>query len=172
MPRKPNKACLHCASLSVEAAIALHGVDGDNCWNPQVCHRKRSHYRHRDDNNAIRRRLRRQNLTAGVAQVSEPIEITLSEPAMTPAAVLVLYRQHSDAPVHAVAAEVWQGNQKVAEVKPIHCMGMRGDRVSAYIKEMLVSLHQQFDIARFEDVIKEIPVSRCPIVGCPLKSEV
>lgn len=170
MARKLNKVCQHCASLSVEEAIALHGEAGDNCWNPEVCHRRRSHYRHRDDNNAIRRRLRKQSQQVASRQLGEPLEITLPEVPIAPAAVLVLYRQQSDTPVHAVAAEVWQGSQKVAEIKPVHCMGMRADRVSAYIKSMLASLNQQFAVSRFEDVIKEIPVDRCPIENCPLKS--
>ncbi|MBD2098866.1 hypothetical protein H6F90_27775 [Trichocoleus sp. FACHB-591] len=88
---------------------------------------------------------------------------------IAPAAILVLYRQQTDAPVHAVAAEVWQENQLVAVVPPIHCMGLKGDRVSAYIKEMLASLAQQFGVTRFEDVIKEVPVAQCPIEPCPLR---
>lgn len=103
------------------------------------------------------------------SSTSSPIEVTISPPEFAPAAILVLYRQHSNTPVHAVAAEIWKGDQKLAEVKAIHCMGMKGDRVSAYIKEMLVSLNQQFGVSRFEDVIKEVPVENCPIENCPLK---
>lgn len=90
-------------------------------------------------------------------------------PLVVPAAILVLYRQNSNAPVHAVAAEIWQGDQKIAEVKAVHCMGMKGDRVSAYIKEILVSLSQKFGVTRFEDVIRDVPVEYCPISRCPLK---
>ena len=99
------------------------------------------------------------------------IEVTPPALLSTPAAILVLYRQHSNAPVHAVAAEVWQDNQKVAEVKAMHCMGMKGDRVSAYIKEVLRSLSQPFGVTRFEDVVKEVPVHQCPIAHCPLKND-
>ncbi|MBD2121048.1 hypothetical protein [Trichocoleus sp. FACHB-262] len=88
---------------------------------------------------------------------------------IAPAAILVLYRQQTNAPVHAVAAEVWQENQPIAVVPAIHCMGLKGDRVSAYIKEMLASLAQQFGVTRFEDVIKEVPVAQCPIEPCPLR---
>ncbi|MBF2027658.1 MAG: hypothetical protein IGS48_12955 [Oscillatoriales cyanobacterium C42_A2020_001] len=97
-----------------------------------------------------------------------PIVIAPPPVPIVPAAILVLYRQHANAPVHAVAAEVWQGDQRIAEVKPVHCMGMKGDRVSAYIKEVLVSLNQQFQVTRFEDVVREIPVEQCPIDNCPL----
>jgi cell division protein FtsB len=100
--------------------------------------------------------------TAIVEVVPPPVPIA-------PAAILVLYRQQANAPVHAVAAEVWQGNQQIAVVPPVHCLGLKGDRVSAYIKDVLASLTQQFGVTRFEDVIKELPVARCPINPCPLQ---
>ncbi len=87
-----------------------------------------------------------------------------------PAAILVLYRQSPTSPVHAVAAEVWQGNQKVLEVNAVHCMGMRADKVTDYIKQLLSSLNQQFGITRFEDIVKDVPVEWCPIEPCPLKN--
>lgn len=174
MPRRINKKCLHCATLPIEEAMELHGETGDNCWNPKICHRRRSHYRHREDINGIRRRLRKVSpamVTAGtiIADPEEYIELAPPPPPIALAAVLVLYRQHSEAPVHAVTAEVWRGDQKIAGMKPVHCMGMRGDRVTAYIKELLVSLNQQFGVSRFEDVVKELPVEACPIENCPLK---
>lgn len=101
--------------------------------------------------------------------MTQCVEVTPPEISATPAAVLVLYRQHSNAPVHAIAAEVWQGDQKLAAVKPKHCMGMKGDRVTVYIKEVLSSLHEQFGVTRFEDVVKEVPVEKCPLDPCPLK---
>jgi len=170
MPRRVNKKCLHCASLSIEAVIELHGAKGDNCWEPKTCHRRRSHYRKREDINAIRRRLRRDGGVSITSQQTEALEIIPPQLTAAPSAVLVLYRQHPNAPVHAVAAEVWQGNQKLAYVQPIHCMGMRADKVTAYIRELLGSLSQQFPLTRFEDVVKEIPVEHCPITNCPLKS--
>ncbi|GAB4329071.1 MAG: hypothetical protein OHK0047_15740 [Leptolyngbyaceae cyanobacterium] len=97
------------------------------------------------------------------------IEVDPPLPESTPAAILVLYRQSPTTPVHAVAAEVWAGNQKVAEVKPMHCMGMRADKVTEYIKQLLSSLTQQFGILRFEDIVKDVPVEFCPIEPCPLK---
>lgn len=184
MPRRVNKKCLQCALLGVEDAIVQHGAAGDNCWNPENvngwgydCHRRRSHYRHRADNNAIRRRLRR---TAGgraqasstselIQTASEPIHISAPAIQSVPAAVLVLYRQGKDTPVHAIAAEIWQGNRKIATVEAFHCMGMRGDKVTASIKELLSSLHEQFGISKFEDVIKEVPVAQCPISNCPMQ---
>ena len=168
MGRHVSKICLRCASLSVEEAIELHGAHGDGCWNPKICHRRRSHYRHRDDNNRSRRRAKR----IGVSALKEPpvqVEIEPPVPPTAYAAVLVLYRQHKNAPVHAAAAEVWAGNHLIASVKPVHCMGMRGNQVSEYLQEILELLTQQFGVVRFEDIIKEVSVQKCPIQPCPLQ---
>lgn len=167
MGRHVSKICLACATLPLEEAIELHGENGDGCWNPKICHRRRSHYRHRDDNNRTRRRAKRllveANQESGVILEVEP-----PVPKAAIAAVLVLYRQHKNAPVHAAAAEVWQGNQLIAAVKPVHCMGMRGNQVSEYLQEILALLTQQFGVMRFEDIIKEVSVQKCPIRPCPL----
>ncbi len=179
MGRRINAKCQHCATLTVEEAIALHGPNGDNCWNPgnvngwgYDCHRRRSHYRHRDDINRTRRRLRRSGKVEAdpLPTVEGYLELLPAPPSTAFAAVLVLYRNHKDAPVHAVGAEIWQGDRKVMDIKPVHCMGMRGNEVTAYIQDVLSQLHQQFRVSRFEDVVKELPVSQCPIVPCPLKA--
>ncbi len=141
MGRHISKICRQCATLSVEDAKELHGENGDGCWNPKVCHRRRSHYRHRDDNNRSRRRAQRIGISA---RKEPPVEVEIEPPVPTAAlaAVLVLYRQHKNSPVHAVAAEIWQGSDPIASVKPVHCMGMRGDRVSEYLGEILELLTQ------------------------------
>lgn len=180
MARRINKKCQHCASISVEEAIALHGPTGDNCWNPgnsynlgYDCHRRRNHYRHREDDNRTRRRMRKlakQGTAIGAHLQVEPVEILAPPLCPVYAAVLVLYRNHKDAPVHAVAAEIWQGDRKVAEMSAVHCMGMRGDQVSAYLQNVLFSLKEQYGVRRFEDVIKEVPVKQCPIEACSLSA--
>lgn len=187
MARPINRKCQHCATLAVEEAIALHGSEGDDCWNPgdcrqldYDCHRRRNHYRHRQDDNQTRRRMRKlhkQNQEAqyqeaqyqeGQAIATDRESIEFNPPPFPYAAVLVLYRQGKDAPVHAIAAEIWQGDRKVKQINAAHCMGMRGNEVTAYIREMLEHLHQQFGVSRFEDVIKEVAVHHCPIEGCPI----
>ncbi|MGJ3250815.1 MAG: hypothetical protein ACFE0J_06755 [Elainellaceae cyanobacterium] len=178
MARNVNRKCQHCAMLAVEDAIALHGPMGDDCWNPgnarklgYDCYRRRNHYRHRDDDNRTRRRMRKlvkQGSTADLHPPVEPVEILVPSPPPIYAAVLVLYRNHPDAPVHAVAAEIWQGSQQVGEMKAVHCMGMRGDQVAAYLQSLLQHLREHYGVGRFEDVVKEVPVTQCPIEGCPL----
>lgn len=178
MGRKVNKKCQQCAALSVEDAIALHGPEGDDCWNPgnsrqlgYDCHRRRNHYRYRDDDNRKRRRVRKLQRQAisleGSQRATEAIELAAPEPPNNCAAVLVIYRNGRDTPAHAVAAEVWRASQKIAEMKPTHCMGMRGDEVVAYIQKILAQLREAYGVGRFEDVIKEVPVSQCPVAGCP-----
>lgn len=184
MARRVNAKCQQCAMLAVEEAIALHGPTGDNCWNPANeqgwgydCHRRRSHYRHREDNNRTRRRLRKA-AREGTPSDQRTFPVQDGEPMALPApppvyaAVLVLYRNHKDAPVHAVGAEIWQGDRQVLALSPMHCMGMRGNQVTDYIQSVLEQLHQQFGVSRFEDVIKQLPVEACPIQPCPLKTRI
>lgn len=174
MSRPIAKKCKQCSALSAEETQELHGPSGDNCWNPAICHRRRSHYRHRDDINRTRRRLRRHSVQLeqrSTSQKPEYQEVNITTAAEPRAAVLVLYRQTKHSPVHALAAEVWQGNQKIGGVAPIHCMGMRGNQVTSQIHTMLTTIKDTFGINRFEDVIKEQPVEACPIDGCPLKKQ-
>ncbi len=129
---------------------------------------EQSQYRRWDEKSRRTRTSRRHPLSPAE---SEAAMLELEPPpfAIAPAAILVLYRQSPHTPVHAVAAEVWQGQRKVAEVKPVHCLGMRADKVTDYIKQLLTSLNQQFGVTKFEDIVKEIPVQQCPIVPCPLR---
>lgn len=102
--------------------------------------------------------------------IESPAQVEIEPPVPSSAlsAVLVLYRQHKNSPVHAVAAEIWSGSHLIASVKPVHCMGMRGNQVSEYLQEILELLTQRFGVTRFEDIIKEVPVQKCPIHPCPL----
>ena len=42
-----------------------------------------------------------------------------------PAATLHLYRERKDAPLHAIAAELWVGGEKKAIAEAVHCFGGR-----------------------------------------------
>lgn len=133
-----------------------------------ACHRRRSHYRHRDDNNRSRRRAKKMGIGVN-AEPAVELELEPSVPKTAIAAVLVLYRQHKNSSVHAVAAEVWTGSHLIAAIKSVHCMGMRGNQVSEYLQEILELLTQRFGVVRFEDIIKEVLVQKCPIQPCPLQ---
>jgi len=167
VPRRINQKCLQCAQLSVPQARQLHGPEGDGCWDESICHRRRSHYRHRRDNNASRRSLYRQEVQqkqAATAPESISFEIDLQ-----PVAYLYLYRQkRQDAPLHAIAIAVWQGNQRLLEVTPIHCAGMKTQQIQRYLMDVLTMLRDRYSITKFEPEIRLEP-AECPIAACPLK---
>ncbi|MEM1253488.1 MAG: hypothetical protein AAGI69_13720 [Cyanobacteria bacterium P01_H01_bin.21] len=55
MARRINSKCVACAQMSVAKARQLHGKTGDDCWDENRCHRRRSHYRNRQGLNEKRR---------------------------------------------------------------------------------------------------------------------
>ncbi len=69
MPTNSREKCRLCAKLSAQQAQQLHGLEGDACWIPQRCYKRRTYYRHRDDYNRKRRQIYRtdtQNTTQTV----------------------------------------------------------------------------------------------------------
>lgn len=157
--RLPEKCC-KCAMLSAAQAQALHGADGDGCWNPAVCYSRRSYARNRDRVNQTRSRRRKE----GIEEISVEFE-PLSQLVF---GVLVVYRQAgADTPVHAIGAEIWQGQEKVAIVTPIHCVGMVPSQVHTYVGKMLHVLEERYKIKKFASQTRLDP-DLCPIRPCPL----
>lgn len=168
MPRKIEPKCLVCSRLSSQEAQRIHGEEGDGCWDPAVCYRRRSHYRNRGDVNAKRRGQRlvaRAQAEAGASDLQ-----TFVVPVVLPTvAMLYLYREaRKNAHLHALAITVWRGEEKVAEVPPIHCVGMTNRQVNQYLRDVLEVLNQQYRITQFEPEIRLEP-SECPIDPCPLR---
>lgn len=167
MPRYIDPKCLECVQLATAEARQVHGPEGDGCWCEQRCHRRRSHYRNRRHINAERRSLYHQTVAtkqAATAPGGITVPVTLK-----PVAYLYLYRQkRQDAPLHAIAVSVWQSDQCLSEVTPIHCAGMRNQQIQAYLMEVLSSLRQQYGITKFEPDVRLEP-AECPIANCPLK---
>lgn len=165
MPRRINQKCLACVRLSVAEARQVHGPDGDGCWAERLCHRRRSHYRKRRDINASRRSTYRQQVLQQAATPPEEVTVPIS---LKPVAYLYLYRQkRQESPLHALAASVWQGEQLLLEVTPIHCAGLRNQQIQSYLVDVLKTLHQRFGITKFEPEIRMEP-AECPIRPCPL----
>jgi len=127
MPRHTQEKCRLCSKLSAEVAQQRNGPEGTGCWDEAHCHQRRSYYRSRDRYNKARR-LKRQSPENTPLQVPIP-------PA--PAAVLHLYRERVDAPLHAIGAEPWLGQEKVAAIEPVHCLGLTSRQVTAYLQEVL-----------------------------------
>lgn len=143
MARSVNRKCLECAMLSAEEAQRAHGGEGDRCWDAERCKKRRSHYRHRGDRNAKRTIQRRSQ------SPSDPLMRFSIEAPTIATVVLILYseqpdRFRDDAPIHAISAELWVGTQKQAEIEPILCLGMRGDKVTALFPQILEAFTQQF----------------------------
>lgn len=169
MARRITKKCVECAQLSSSQAQQLHGEKGDGCWNDKRCPSKRSHYRHRQRLNE-QRRLQYQQQISGVASGEELVE-TVSLPVAegsVPYANLYIWREkRKDAPIHAIAASVFQNNSKVLEVAPIHCAGYRKRQLEKYVqKDVMGYLNARFGITFFADEIRLEPIE-CPIAGCP-----
>lgn len=163
MSRAINRLCMKCVSLPIEEAKA------QPCWNPAVCHRRRSHYRHRQQQNEKRQQQRR--LASKVTPALSPnqvIEVALPEPE-TLAAFLVFVRRHLSAPVHAIGAEVWQQGRIVGRIQLQHTAGMRGPELNKHLQQMQQKLQAAFGIERFEDTFIELQPEACPLQNCPLR---
>ncbi|MGB7251252.1 MAG: hypothetical protein WBC73_20120 [Phormidesmis sp.] len=169
MARRITKKCVECAQLSAADAQGLHGKDGDGCWHDKRCHSKRSYYRHRRELNEKRRSLYRQQISAGepAGNQVETVSLSVSE-ASAPYANLYIWREkRKDAPIHAIAASVFQDGSKVLEVAPIHCAGYRKRQLEQYVqKKVMPYLKARFGITFFADEIRLEPIE-CPIAECP-----
>ncbi|WP_299487015.1 hypothetical protein [Acaryochloris sp. IP29b_bin.137] len=169
MARPINPKCLKCIDYSRSEAKRIHGLHGDSCWQDNTCDSKRSHYRHRKQNNAIRRGERAdQKGEQSEVQTTETLSIPVQAP---PVALLYLYKEKpKDAHLHALAISIWQGSEKLAVIEPIHCMGMTNTQVRHYLNQVLKVIRERFGITKFEPPIRMEP-SECEIVECPLKDK-
>lgn len=167
MSRPIDPKCWHCSQLATETARQLHGEAGDGCWNEKTCHRKRSHYRHRADNNQKRKgqyiSLKSQRQDAVKSKIQ-------ALPKVPPVALLYLYRDaRKDAHLHAIAIAIWRGDTKLEEISATHCIGMTNSQVRQYLQTILQDLNQRYGIKTFEPEIR-YDACFCPIPACPLKS--
>ncbi len=169
MARRVSKKCVECAQLSAADAQQLHGEKRDGCWNDKRCPSKRSYYRNRQRLNE-QRRLQYQQQVAGTASKDGQVETVslLVAEAPVPYANLYIWREkRKDAPIHAIAASVFQAGAKVLEVAPIHCAGYRKRQLEKYVQKDVVGyLNARFGITFFADEIRLEPIE-CPISGCP-----
>ena len=156
----PEK-CRTCAMLSAEQAQVLHGSDGNGCWNPAVCYSRRSYARNRDRINQTRSRKRKEGELEQIPVEFEPLANLVF-------GVLVVYRQAgADTPVHAIAAEIWQGQEKVAIVPLVHCAGLMPSQVHTYMGKLLSVLEERYGIKKFASQTRLDP-QLCESRPCPL----
>lgn len=166
--------CRKCAALDILQVHQLHGsprtdpknfqpdpnLERDGCYDPKVCPSKRSYLRNPERQHQKRSRKRRE-------EALEQLRIEVDEPyAEVTFAVLIVYRDAGiEAPIHAIAGSVWQGSAQIAEIAPIHCVGMVPAGVHAYIQKMLKVLHEQYGIRKFASLERFDPQC-CPIRPC------
>lgn len=101
---------------------------------------------------------------------NSPKRITLSilVPA-APAAVAYWYRENRTSPLHALGAELWIGNNRVAKIEPVHCLGLTEMQIKTLLVRILdgFSQHSGIKIERFRSSVELNPLN-CPIRSCPL----
>ena len=156
--RKIPDKCVRCGALSALQAKKLHS---STCWDSKVCPSRRSYVRHRDRRNIQRSRKRGSDL---VTLNVEPL-------ASITYAILIVYRGTGDSPVHGIAVEVWQDQEKIAQVAPIHCFQMLPSQVHSYVQKLLELLSKHYGIKKFASLVRLDP-SLCPIQDCFLRLKV
>lgn len=167
MSRPDSEKCRLCSKLTTSVAKQRHGIEGDRCWDDAHCHNRRSYYRHRGVRN-YNRKQRRQQLSQ---ETIDPTQlVTLSIPVPTaPAAVAHWYRERKTSPLHALGAELWIGNDRVAKIEPVHCLGLTEMQIKTLLMRILdgFSQHIGIKIERFRSSVELNPLN-CPIRSCPL----
>ncbi len=169
MARRVSKKCVECAQLSAAQVQQLHGKTGDGCWHDKRCPSKRSYYRNRQRLNEQRRLHYQQQVSDVVFDKGrvETVSLPVAETS-APYAVLYIWREkRRDAPIHAIAASVFQDGSKVLEVAPIHCAGYRKRQLEKYVQQDVMGyLNARYGITFFADEIRLEPIE-CPIAECP-----
>lgn len=169
MPRRIDKKCVACAQLSAEKARQVHGPAGDDCWNERRCKRRRSHYRNRQAVNEKRRMAYRQQSATDGSEVNviETVSLAVAETSAPYANLYIWRERRKDAPIHAIAASVFQDGSKVLEIAPVHCAGYRKGQLAKYVqKDVMSYLTARFGITFFAEEIRLEPIE-CQIEGCP-----
>lgn len=154
MPKPLDPKCQLCAKLPTSKAKVLHGPKGDGCWNPKVCHNRRSFYRNRNKDD------------------SGQIEAISVAPPETYFAVLYLYKDPGDKPLHALSAELWLGQKPVCRLEPIHCFGLTAGKIRAYTDKVLQAFAKEYNVTLYQyKEMFEIAPTHCPVRPCPLHPE-
>jgi hypothetical protein len=100
--------------------------------------------------------------------------ITLSlPPPGTAAAYIHFYRERKDAPLHALAAELWQGGRKVAVLPPLHTLGATESDLRALLQQVLAQFSKRAGkrLSQFRGSSELHPHQCCPLRPCPLHPE-
>jgi hypothetical protein len=168
MPKKVAHNCFQCSKLSHDEAQTK------SCWDADRCPNRRHYQRNKERISQQRRSLKTQAQRSDHAEqstitaIASGATIAIEHPIGTTASI-IFYRERQDAPVHAIAAEIWQGNRKVLSVKPMHCLGLSPNQVVGVMGEILqaCSIELEVELSKFASKV-ELHPSLCPIRPCPL----
>jgi hypothetical protein len=156
MPKKVGHNCFQCSKLSTPEAQTKP------CWDTVRCPNRRHYQR-----NKVRISQQRKQSHPVESSGSVPRTIAIDPPIGTVVSI-IFYRERQDAPVHALAAEVWQGTEKVLKVEPMHCMGLTPAQVVEVMTEILKACSSELgvELTKFASKV-ELHPSQCPISSCP-----
>lgn len=152
MPKPINFQCLECSCHTTEWAQTIHGEMGDRCWNRKRCYDRRSFYRKRSQKE----------------QDSHTETISLV-PSASYYAILYLYKDSGEKPLHALGAELWHGQKAICKIEPIHCFGLTAGKIKAFSQEVLQTFCDKYQVflAQYKEMYELAP-ALCPIRPCPL----
>jgi hypothetical protein len=159
MPKKVGHNCFQCSKLSTAEAGTKP------CWDAVRCPNRRHYQRNKA-------RISQQRKQSRPVESNGNVLRTIAiEPPIGTAVSIIFYRERQDAPVHAIAAEVWQGTEKVLKVEPMHCMGLTPAQVVGVMTEILKACSSELGVELTKFASKmELHPSECKIVNCPLNS--
>jgi hypothetical protein len=104
----------------------------------------------------------------------EPVTTLSLPPPGTAAAYIHFYRERKDAPLHALAAELWLGGKKIAVLPPLHTLGATESDIRAVLLQVLAQFSQRAGkgkrLSQFRGSI-ELHPHHCPLRPCPLHPE-
>jgi hypothetical protein len=106
-----------------------------------------------------------QEQSAQSAQSFSQIQYETQLPDLSYSAVLQVYRQSVDAPLHAVGGEIWYGTQKQADIAPVHCTNLTPRQVEIYLERLLKKLTEVYGLRKFTSS-EELHPQCCPLPGC------
>jgi hypothetical protein len=146
----PEK-CKRCAPLTPADARTKH----PDCWDDKLCTAKRFYLNNRDRINQKRSRKRIETNH----QVSTP-DVKYG--------ILHVWRENrEDSPIHAIGVEIWEQNNKIAMVAPVHCAGWLPNQVHEYLRQVLEVLGAEYEFKKFASQVRIDP-SQCQIQPCHL----
>lgn len=150
MPRDINRKCQNCA---IQWATA--NAEGRDCWVKETCRSRRSYYRNRSKRLA-------QMAASYEPKRRQPVEIDIPLPGRQRSTMTAQWVQYGpDDKVHALSAQVFDGSELIATVKPIHTFGVPQGQLRRWTQQTRDLIRLQYG-AEFRGSIRE-PRELCPL---------